>query len=242
MLSISLLHLLTNETESMGQIYCPRDAPPDQERFPELWGAQVSTGFCYGAGVELMRSRPTTFAMACLVEVQARWQSRGVDVSGATCPCRPPPDVAERLSERERANYRERLADTWMEYLPRLTCLVEELPQLEYLKPIAAALAAAMKPSVSKELALLSGPIHSCIACALPGCNAMARADGRPLQICSGGCGGLARYCCAEHQKAHWKQHKAFCQRVPKRKGAKEAMKELTAAELAALLKAVDLE
>lgn len=34
--------------------------------------------------------------------------------------------------------------------------------------------------------------------------------DGSTLMLCSG-YQGLARYCCVEHQKAHWARHKAFC-------------------------------
>ena len=33
---------------------------------------------------------------------------------------------------------------------------------------------------------------------------------------CKGGCQGLARYCSAAHQKAHWERHKFFCKRAGK--------------------------
>ena len=49
------------------------------------------------------------------------------------------------------------------------------------------------------------------MTCALRGCTRSSAADGGDLKICSGGCGGLARYCCGEHQREHWRQHKRFC-------------------------------
>ena len=51
------------------------------------------------------------------------------------------------------------------------------------------------------------------MACALPGCERTEAVNGDKLRSCSGGCFGLSRYCCDEHQKAHWKQHRAFCKR-----------------------------
>jgi hypothetical protein len=80
-----------------------------------------------------MRARPCTFAMACLLEVQGRWQRRGVDVSGASVPCLPPPEIAARLSWREIVNYQERCADSWVEYLPNISSLVTGEPRLAYL-------------------------------------------------------------------------------------------------------------
>ena len=32
-----------------------------------------------------------------------------------------------------------------------------------------------------------------------------------PISKCSGGCLGMAQYCCKQHQRKHWKQHKEFC-------------------------------
>ncbi len=85
-----------------------QDSPPDLELLPELWGAQVVTETCFGGAAAFMRARPCTFTMACLLEVQGRWQQRGIDVLGATVPCIPPPEIAARLSWREIANYQER--------------------------------------------------------------------------------------------------------------------------------------
>jgi len=46
-------------------------------------------------------------------------------------------------------------------------------------------------------------------------CLKIRQADGKELMKCSGGCQGLARYCCREHQKAHWGRHKVrLCEQV----------------------------
>ncbi len=209
-LCINLLHLLTQEGGN------PCDSPPDLELLPELWGAQVVTETCFGDAAAFMRARPCTFTMACLLEVQGRWQRRGVDVSGATVPCMPPPEIAARLSRREIANYQERCADTWAEYLPNISSLVTGEPRLAYLKPIASFLSAGKRPPEFGRTSFLGESMQSCMVCALRGCGCVTSLDGSALKSSNGRCGRLARYCCAEHQKVHWKQHKTFCQRTPK--------------------------
>jgi hypothetical protein len=44
----------------------------------------------------------------------------------------------------------------------------------------------------------------------------------RELLACSGGCGGLARYCCVEHQAQHWEVHKLFCKRNARANDARD--------------------
>lgn len=82
-------------------------------------------------------------------------------------------------------------------------------------EPIVEALAASAKPPLPElDASLLRGPLHRVsLRCALPGCGAAACGDGRPLLRGSGGCQGLARYCCEEHQRVHWKDHKHWCRR-----------------------------
>jgi hypothetical protein len=206
-LSINLLHLIACEGGN------PCDSAPDLEMFGELRGAIVQVSSLFGDGIELMRAHPSTFAMACLVEVQGRWQARGVPISTATCPCEPPPEVAAQLTPRQRANYTERVGDMWQEYLPQLDAVIAKHPRLEYLRPIAAALSSSAKPTLPPAGALLRGPLLACVSCALPGCELTAATDGGKLKVCSGGCYGLAQYCSTEHQKAHWNHHKAFCKR-----------------------------
>lgn len=208
-LCINLLHLISDDDAEHSA-----DCPADLELFCELRGAIVHAATLYGNGVQLMRQRPSTFAMACLLEVQGRWQDRLVPVSEATCPCSPPPEVASKLTARERANYTKKVADMWSEYLPRLEVVLARCPALAFLRPIATALAGSRKPSKPADGGLLHVALPACMACALPGCDRVTAADGSSLlKICNGGCGGLARYCCVEHQKEHWKSHKIFCKR-----------------------------
>jgi len=49
--------------------------------------------------------------------------------------------------------------------------------------------------------------VHQCGA---SGCSRHQKLNGGALQVCSR-CRSV-RYCCAEHQKEHWKEHKAVCQ------------------------------
>ena len=206
-LSINMLH----------EVHAGRsqDKPLDLmlARLPEVAGARCAVGRLYGdAGEALLRQRPQTFAIAALIEVQGRWQHRGVDVSRATCPSNPPDELAATMSARERASYVEEISTMWREYLPRLDEVIESTPEIGFTRPIAAALASGMRPSLpSPARSLLRGPLHSHMTCAQCGCTRSTATGGGELMICSGGCGGLARYCCAEHQRAHWAQHKHFC-------------------------------
>ena len=190
-----------------------QDKPLDMARFPELSGARCAVRGLFGdSGATLLRNRPQTFAIAALIEVQGRWQRQGVEVSRSTCPCAPPDELAATMSATERASYVEEVGTMWCEYLPRLDEVIEGTPEIAFVRPIAAALASGRRPSLpNHDVSLLRGPIHSHMTCALRGCMRTSAIDGGGLKRCNGGCGGLARYCCAEHQRAHWKQHKHFC-------------------------------
>jgi hypothetical protein len=68
-LSINLLHNLHYNRDENGVSLC--DNPANLDQFPELIHARVDVDSLFGeAGARLMRARPSTFAMACLVEVQ----------------------------------------------------------------------------------------------------------------------------------------------------------------------------
>jgi hypothetical protein len=86
---------------------------------------------------------------------------------------------------------------------------------LSYLVPIVTALLDDKRPALPPtDVALLRDPLHRQLTCSSHGCSNATREDGRPLHLCGGDCGGLARYCSTEHQKAHWPVHKVFCKRA----------------------------
>jgi hypothetical protein len=58
---------------------------------------------------------------------------------------------------------------------------------------------------------LITGTGYTLMTCAQRGRTRVSATTGGELKRCSGGCGGLARYCCVEHQSEHWAQHKTFC-------------------------------
>ena len=211
-LTVNLIHNVTDER-------CQLDTPIEalQARFPELAGAASKLRSLLGAdGAALLAAKPGTFAMACLLEVLGRWQLRGVAVNTGRCPAAPLPEVAARLSARQVREYTESVQDMLQEYTPRLQQAVRATPAVAFVAPIYAALAAGSKPPLPPaECSLLRGPLHAHMRCALPGCaSAYEAGGGGRLKICSGGCCGLARYCCAAHQAEHWEQHKRFCKRL----------------------------
>jgi hypothetical protein len=145
-----------------------QDKPLDLARFPKLAGARCSIARMFGdSSASLLRNRPQTFAIAALIEVQGIWQRRGVDVSDSTCPCRPPEELAETMSVAERTNYVEAIGSMWKQYLPKLDALIEGAPEITFTRPIAAALASSMCPSLPDHaISLLRGPLHAHMACA----------------------------------------------------------------------------
>jgi hypothetical protein len=50
--------------------------------------------------------------------------------------------------------------------------------------------------------------------CALPTCEARRRADYDDKKLMKCGACGRVVYCCKEHQRAHWRHHKAACKAV----------------------------
>lgn len=215
-LAINLLHELDHGDGS--------DLPPDDRIFPEFKLLGIESRALYGGAQPLLRRRPQSCAIAATFEAVGRWQHRGVDVSGALIPCRPPPAVAAQLSRAEIANYGERVSECVTEYLPHLRRLVKRVPEIAYALPLAEAIAEGRRPPLLDEGqgALLRFSLHAGMTCALPTCARTTRvaADGgdgagtgEPLNRCAGGCKGLARYCCKEHQREHWPVHKHFCKR-----------------------------
>jgi len=154
--------------------------------------------------------------------VLGRWAWRGVAVGTARIDCTPPPEIEGRLTSAVRRAYSESVSEAFTGYREELEVLSAREPSIAFVGGIVDALIAgkegrgALLPSAGEDSApgLLREPLlHANMKCALPGCSNTAMGDDRPLRLCSGGCRGLARYCCSEHQHQHWPQHKAFCKR-----------------------------
>ena len=189
------------------------DRPADLEQFPELHKAHVDVASLYGGAPELWQ-RPMSAVVASLLEVLGRWAWRGVRVSTGRIPSRPPDDVAARLSATERLRYSEPISDCFAEYRPRLGALCVRTPRISFATAVLDAIVDGRRPHLPTGGGLLRDPLmHVSMSCALPECGRAATPDGEPLMLCSGRCSGLARYCCGEHQRAHWSQHKFFCRR-----------------------------
>ena len=126
------------------------DHPFDVERLPELASARCTASVLFGdAGVQLLHDRPYSFALAALIEIQGRWAHRYVNVSSARCHSVPLPDVAERMTQEQIANYTECVSDLWIEYLPHLDEWIAGAPEVAFTRPIVAA--------------LISGKVSGCI-------------------------------------------------------------------------------
>ena len=208
---MNLIHGLTDEGDDVA------DVPLEDllEEWPELHGARSRLAGCFGHS-ELLRTRPGCFTVGCLVEVLGRWACRGVAVGAAKAPAQPPPELEATLPPRQRREYTETMQTMFAEYEPRMEALVRRAPALAVVRPIYAAIAHGARPQLPPVAdSLLRGPLHAHMRCALPGCGRSTDAEtGKALKLCSGGCGGLARYCSAAHARQHWPQHKHFCVRA----------------------------
>ena len=198
------------------------DVPVDLDEFPELESAKiliepllvVDDGDDDDAEwrVKILRERPMSFLVAAGLEILCWWACKGVDLNKAPIPGYP----GETLT----------LRDSVEEYLPRIRKLVSRTPRLAYMERQAEALAKGeTSPSELAPLVkhasrtLLHGPLmdanRRCGYCRKPPSssqdNDTANGGKRDLKRCGGGCSGMEQYCCKEHQRAHWKRHKAFC-------------------------------
>ena len=238
-LAVNLLHEISTD-DGRG------NAPIDELALhhPEVRGAQTRLHACLGgAGATVRTQRPLTYAFACLVECLGRWSARGgINVSAARVQAAPPPHVAAKLSAAQRRDYTEEVRVAFVEYAKQMRQTVAAQPEIAFVRPIYEAIAAGgvtTAPLPSYEHSFLRDPLHTHMSCALPGCGRTRRCDGddgdgdggaggaggiggqddstaSPLAMCAGGCGGLARYCSSEHQRAHWMDHKKFCKRNTK--------------------------
>ena len=232
-LSINLLHTATQKA-SAGKFDCRL---PYQE-FPELRSINLSvSNILIDAGpavVDSLRKNPLLFAAVSLFEVLGRWQWRGVDCMSSRIPCEPSQDVIrrDRLNRQQIVSYTEPLSDSFLEYDPRLKEAVKADGVFSYILPIYDHLSKgdrpALPPSTFGSSLLRASLSYSSQCCSLPGCTSRRRRGGEgdePLLLCTGGCQGLARYCCEEHQLEDWKCHKFFCKRQDKGVGGGQGTK-----------------
>eukprot|EP00600_Ochromonadales_sp_CCMP1393_P016729 CAMPEP_0175035680 /NCGR_PEP_ID=MMETSP0005-20121125/23359_1 /TAXON_ID=420556 /ORGANISM="Ochromonas sp., Strain CCMP1393" /LENGTH=501 /DNA_ID=CAMNT_0016296775 /DNA_START=968 /DNA_END=2473 /DNA_ORIENTATION=+ len=196
-LAINVLHSLSNMNDSNST--CPTmDAPRDLTRFQELSGAEVMVKSLYGEqGAVYMDQNPMSFVCVALMETLARWQSGcGVEVSKAPIPVK--------------VGY-EPVSASVLEYLPQFEQLAQRTPHFAFILPVVRAFSSdSVVKQPDSSQGLLRGPLlHASMKCAYPPCSVYEN-----LKSCSGHCKGLARYCCKEHQKLDWGQHKTFCNRM----------------------------
>ena len=219
-LAINLLHSIVVAGQS--------DEPLDLDQFPELFNARVSVDSLFG-GADFARAHPKAFLLGCLIEVQGRWQHKGVDVSGAGVTCTPPPELACSLTLQQQNSYTEPVAQCWQEYLLHLRVFASAggaAHELAFTLPVVDALIAGIKHPALPDRGFLRETLHAGMHCNYPGCFEIKRAGGagEKLLACSG-C-RLAFYCCPEHQRAHWPRHKACCIRNVKKKKTKKSKKK----------------
>lgn len=220
-LAVNLLHTASQSDMNM-------DIPLPFDKYPELGRINLTVGNIFleaGDSVAAaLRSNPLLFTAVALIEVIGRWQWRGVACMEARVPTRPTKEIIQRmnLNEKQIRNYTEAMSESFTEYVPRLKeVIVDGKPSevFKYIIPIFEALARGeqkppMPSSVLGESLLRSSLSYSSQCCSLPGCTRKKRGEeSEPLLLCSGGCKGLARYCCKEHQVQDWKMHKNFCKR-----------------------------
>jgi hypothetical protein len=213
-LCINVLHLISEED---GPHSLNSPLAPFLEEYPEALGATMRLHSSLGgAAAPFLTSAPLNFAFAALLETLARWQRKDIRISAARIPSAPPQELVAGMSLAQIEGYTESAQSMFQEYTPHMVSLAEAEPRLAYLLPLFASLAENTKPELpSADDSLLRAPLRAHMTCGLPGCR-LSQADGRlmgGLLICKGGCGGLARYCCREHQLEHWGRHKSFCLR-----------------------------
>lgn len=179
------------------------DSPPDVDQLPELGGANVWVRPLFQStdiSSTVLDERPMSFAVAGAIEVLGRWANKGLSVGDDPIPVSRGPPATVKSS--------------FQEFEPQLQVLMTRTPAIAPLvEPIVNAIADGHRPRLPASVkSLLHEPLlRASQCCALSSCNRTTSPDGGILYRCSGGCGGLARYCSTEHQTEHWPQHKYFC-------------------------------
>jgi len=150
----------------------------------------------------LARTRPLIFCITVLVDILGYCAVKKVPINNGVIGTKDgslPATVSDALTE----------------FLSRFRILVTRCPMIEPFLPTYEALANGERPLLCEENdSLIRHPLRLAgDRCELPSCRAQKCTDGKLLKKCSGGCRGIAAYCCPEHQKEHWKVHKLFCKR-----------------------------
>lgn len=213
-MAFTLLRNLHEAKEDEALQDCDVDGPFDTETFPELYPAIIFIDPRIKSDV--LREHPMSWAVVTALEVLVKWASRGV------------PILTERIPTMDAGS--EPISDLFTECNPQLEPLCDEANSI----PISYLFAVCQRPLESlcdearpigiqlmKNLLegnhklkdyeafphefLLSKRIEKlakwCAYCGQEG----------KVELCLGGCMGLARYCSKEHQKKHWRRHKEFC-------------------------------
>eukprot|EP00978_Attheya_sp_CCMP212_P000150 scaffold285_cov58-Attheya_sp.AAC.3 len=178
------------------------DGPIDLDAFPELQSAKIYVEALFGENNfrrDMLQNRPMTFAIAATVEILGCWQHKKVPVTSSTI--------------NTTDNGHEPIPDCIAEYSSKFDEMVTRVPETKFARDIAEKLWSRQDPKrPSKDSSLLRFPLlRSSMQCSLSSCSRDMNVSGGDLYACSGGCDGLARYCCPQHQREHWAQHKRFC-------------------------------
>jgi hypothetical protein len=176
------------------------DAPWDLENMPELRAAIVFIEplllpNARATASSVLRDNPLSWTIAATFELLGKWTLCGIPVGTA------------RLDAK--VGRGRPLAACLQKYIPRLESLAPQARQIA--SPLATALAAQTPLPILHESSFLKNPlIRLARRCEFCG-TTEARAANSTINMCAGGCRGLAQYCCKEHQKEHWPQHKGWC-------------------------------
>ena len=149
-----------------------------------------------GTASNVLRDHPLSWTIAATFELLDKWAACGIPVGTA------------RLDSKVG---RGPFSTCLKKYIARLDTLAPQARQIAI--PLATALATQtrpLSPSALQESSFLKSPlIRLASRCEL--CGTAEAATDSTIRRCGGGCRGLAQYCCIEHQKEHWPQHKGWC-------------------------------
>jgi hypothetical protein len=144
----------------------------------------------------VLRDHPLSWTIAATFELLGKWTLCGISVGTA------------RL---DATVGRGPFATCLQKYISRLDALEPQARQIAI--PLATALATQTPLSTTTSLhesSFLKNPLIR-LARRCEVCGTAEEAANSTISMCAGGCRGLAQYCCKEHQKQHWPQHKGWC-------------------------------
>ena len=200
---VIMIHMLAKTAPPTGS--AEDDARPSMEQFPELVGARIFIDRMIANEDDedntqgrwrkkLLEEHPKSFAIFGAMEVLQWYCYNGVDLRV------PLPSIVEST-----VTVIEYIKDTDHAFY----YLIDTYPSLDYMKPIIKAMILGKKtPKPSDTRSLLHGPLNNARKrCGLPSCR-------KPeAYLRCAGCNRIEFYCCRDHQKKHWKEHKQFCKK-----------------------------